>query len=200
MGASLHLQAEGKAGGQLMLPHALPSLAGHAPSPQATLPAIADLSKFALAAPLHLTSPKPSPPPPFPAGNGTLPAMQARAGSLKPLSASSSTAPLPPPPSSGTLAAVRALATSPVLLHSSRQTLSQTSHPLPRRQWDSNSNAGSGRFAQPPEELSQFFIHLALCNTVVPGTAEDGTLQYQVRGTSGLSRHPEVPGKRRRSF
>lgn len=81
-----------------------------------------------------------------------------------------------PPPSSGTLPAVRALATSPLLLHSSWQ----TSHPLPRRQWDSSSNAGSGRFAQPPEELSQFFIHLALCNTVVPGTAEDGTLQYQV--------------------
>lgn len=88
----------------------------------------------------------------------------------------------PPPAGSETLPAVRALATSSLLLHSSRKTLTQTSHPFSHRQWDSTSNAGSGRFAQPPEELSQFFIHLALCNTVVPGTSEDGTLQYQVSG------------------
>lgn len=184
-----------------MLPHALPSLAGHAPLPQATLPAIAGLSKFALAAPLHLTSPKPSPPPPFPAGNGTLPAMQARAGSLKPLSASSSTAPLPPPPSSGTLAAVRALATSPVLLHSSRQTLSQTSHPLPPqavglqqqcRLWQVRSaSRGAVSVLHPPGAVQHRSARYRRGrHPAVPSE--------QVVG--GLSRHPEVPGKGRRSF
>lgn len=31
----------------------------------------------------------------------------------------------------------------------------------------------------PPEDVSRFFIHLALCNTVVPGHSEDGSIVYQ---------------------
>jgi hypothetical protein len=33
---------------------------------------------------------------------------------------------------------------------------------------------------QPKLELERFFVNLAVCNTVVPSTDEDGNLKYQV--------------------